>query len=225
MDAIGFIAMKRSGHHAVINWFQQNCSEKSVFFNNVGCWSVGDRAKSVIQDEDPELLIYNIEDRTVEDSKEMSSVFFEDLGVKPKNTRLVLVVRDAYNCFASRLKGEVSKKTPDQVRDLWASHVNDYTNDLSLSVRINYNKWFSSVGSRVDYAKLLEVEYSEKGTSTVPTQGSSFDGMSYNGKAQKMNVLRRYRGYIYDEVYVRTVSSEIELLNKAIFDMPCILMK
>ena len=125
MDALGFIGMKRSGHHAVINWFLRNYEGRSEFFNNVGVlpdprhewpghlvqnWQPGE----ALENKRPDLVVYNIEDRTLEESEFISGLFFERIGIAPKRWKLVVVVRDAYNCFASRLERREGKALPPQ---------------------------------------------------------------------------------------------------------------
>ena len=79
-------------------------------------------------------------------------------------------------------------------------------------VMLNYNTWFQDRGYRESIAAQLNLPFSDAGLQTVSSGGggSAFDRMSFDGKAQDMGVLDRWRG-MEDDLLLN-----MALINKAI---------
>jgi hypothetical protein len=85
---------------------------------------------------------------------------------------------------------------------------------------INYNKWFSDKEYRKSIATSIGFKFTDCGIMDVVTfgGGSSFDGLKYNSKAQKMNVLTRWKDFAQDNTFNKLVcDKELEKLNNAYF--------
>jgi hypothetical protein len=147
----------------------------------------------------------------------------------------VLILRDPFNLLASKLRwarGQTntpSKPAVDRLgeaRDLWKTYAREYlgmTTFLSDVIRISYNEWFVSRAYRDRVAAELGVVNRDRGVNEVarwgPTvYGDSFDGLAYDGRAQQMKVLERWREFAADAVYLDLVADdELHELSQRIF--------
>ncbi len=139
----------------------------------------------------------------------------------------ILILRSPYNYIASRLKlaKRINKPIPiNDIIDLWLTDANEFigkTNYIGEKILIKYDNWFSDRGYRIDICKNVGGIYSEKTLNIVVnlSGGSSFNGMSFNGKAQKMAALDRYEVYVNDSEFREKVinNDEIKILSDKIF--------
>lgn len=118
----------------------------------------------------------------------------------------VLVLRDPYNLFASRIrKGTTGRGSlafapahlPRFVA-LWKRHAREFlgrTRQLANAVFVDYDRWFASTDYRKRLSAELGFEFSDSEFSRVPDAGggSSFDGQRFDGRNVEMNVLHRYQ--------------------------------
>lgn len=116
----------------------------------------------------------------------------------------VLVLRDPFNLFASRWRASrttgLGLRSLGQTVVLWKSYAREYlgmTNSLPRRISINYNQWFIDKEYRKTISEAVGLPFSDAGLQVVPDagRGSSFDRFSYDGKAQEMAVLDRWRRY------------------------------
>jgi hypothetical protein len=116
----------------------------------------------------------------------------------------VIVLRDPFNHLAS-LMG-ISHKFPHVtfnysfVISNWKRYAQEYlgeTNNVPEKLCILYNRWFLSREYRDEICAKLGVRNHDAGLEVVPPNGtgSSFDGLKFDGKAQSMLVLHRWRKF------------------------------
>lgn len=147
----------------------------------------------------------------------------------------ILMLRDPFNQLASKLKwayGDVdrpSKPSLDEVveaRDLWKMHAREFlgeTAHLSDLVTLSYNDWFLDREYRDRKATELGFANRDVGLDEVARWGptlskDSFDGLRYDGRAQEMKVLERWRRFEADEFYRSLVDdAELHGLSARIF--------
>lgn len=206
MIDIKVFGMMRSGHHAIINWIYQQI-ESAVFKNNIfhpkykeyDFWQKG---------ESPTHCIYNIEDLNIGNyEKRLKRFGFGSSG----GTITILVVRDFYNLFASRLKySHLKRYSPigwasREAINMWKSHANHNKNII-----INFNYWFSDINYRKKIADKLDIDFTDAGVNDVKNfgLGSSFDQLNYDGKANQMKILERYKEF--DNCIKNKMYSELE---------------
>jgi hypothetical protein len=167
-----------------------------------------------------ECLIYNFEDHSLRllllGHHSFNRIAW--LGKSQDYTR-VLIVRDPFNMLASKLRwarGEKhapSTNTLFTTRDLWKAYAKLYLRMVDIqsnTVCIDYNSWFSREDQRASYAKELGLGTHNKGINRVarygPTRwGDSFDGLTYDGAAQEMQTLSRWKAFKSDELYLKLV--------------------
>jgi hypothetical protein len=130
---------------------------------------------------------------------------FKNVPVEVKN---ILLLRDPFNLLSSRIrKGSVLHRPliyptemnvlMKRVPELWKSYAREFlglTGYLDNKVSIYFNAWFSSESYRRETSQKLGFEFNDSKYSSVVKKssgGSSFDGTSFNGHSNEMNVLNR----------------------------------
>ncbi len=233
---ITFFAMKRSGHHAIINWMSYLFPKPIFYLNNVipftnplkdqhailtAKQSVANNHHFTHNISDPYAFMLNYED--LELNSQIKKVRPNNPFPKPKYTFNILIVRDLLNLTASRIKHYPQKEMIAKIPILWNNHIleaTNVTNFLSNKIVINYNQWFISESYRRSIANSLHLPFSDEGLEKVLSfgGGSSFDGVSKNEQAQQMKVLNRYQDYLENELF-RSVTNDQYLmeLNEKLF--------
>jgi len=184
------VGMKRSGNHAIINWFVQNCFESLVYANNVtgeipDSWSIYSA----------EYITPRMIDRVVLSVEHKSICEYQSLNP-------ILIARDPYNWLASWISH--THFIPENLEKDIDIYLYNLSNHTSI---ISFNQWFSSREYRDSIANKLGVINSDISINGVTSfgKGSSFDKKSFDGKAQKMKVLRRWEKMKSNNLYVHTI--------------------
>lgn len=186
------------------------------------------------------LVILSYEDCSLELQSTLGRVFEDEVVFDASQARTALILRDPFNTFASRLQKarqlrdmdnstpvwpEVFVPDPKEVGALWKTYAAEYlglSSRLGRSIKINFNQWVSDRSYR---RELLRENFgvspsSDDGISEVPHfgKGSSFDGLSYDGRAQEMEVLDRWKLFVGDPEYLEFFSDpEIYDLSELVF--------
>lgn len=242
---IQIFAMKRSGQHAIIQWLIDQHDGALYFRNNIlNSGRTNQRIiyrnvpeEDRIEDQqgnfcDKQCFMFNVEDPKLGKVQKQLKKHDELPWGESKKIFKVLIVRDAYNLFASRLlKGRQIKKMKlffgKDAALQWMQHIDEYSgetchlgNDL---IKINFNRWFIDKQYRKRIAEQLELKFTDKGINTVSSfgDGSSFDGLKYNGNASKMKVLERWKDVANDEEYkaLFTKYNKLKTKSREFFDM------
>lgn len=155
-----------------------------------------------------------------------------DAFVGPSKRRLdVLVLRDPFNLFASRKKAAfVNPDTADvyvvswkTARRIWKQYAREFidgprylSNELVL---IRYNDWVRDRDYRRQIAQDLGLSFTDAGVQSVSkcAGGSSFDGLRYDGRADRMNVLQRWKHFRDDPQYRALFDEEMLRFSEEIF--------
>lgn len=168
----------------------------------------GDVGNAVIVYETGELRRYNIEF----DNKDILGKIDNDVNV--------IVLRDYLNCAASWYK-QHGEFPPHIARFWWhrAMEILGKTNYIPNKYFINYNKWFTNTEYRQQICKDLNLYFTDFAINTVVHygQGSSFDKRKFDGKAQNMNVIQRYKMYEQDTEFQKYLNPQLIDLSKHIF--------
>ncbi len=220
------MGMSRSGNHAIINWILRQAAGRNCFLN---C-AEGKTNPFVSAREADNGLPYEANYAEFEWEREQSGLLtqknllihsYEDsfLGyvchplfeqnhdqwVGASKARYdLLILRDPFNLFASRLYADLSALSLSTAVRIWKQHANEF---LGLRrtmnqqrILINYNRWATERSYRAQLAAQLGLHFTDAGISTVhrTAGGSSFDGYRYDGDASKMRVLDRWKVYQHD---------------------------
>ena len=244
MIELRLYAIRRSGHHAIINWLFEQLSGSVVVANNIS-FTGHNSTKSYIKcieefknktlkpngnsnliaknfSGDIDFLISNIEDEKLEFSFKKND-FHKQIGIGTGLIKNIIVLRDAYNCIASRIRKDFKINYNTSHSDKWVSYAKEFvreTNNLPNAIRINYNKWYTSQEYRRRLSGILEIPFSDSGLQKVPSYGggSSFDGVHFNNQSQNMKVLQRYKFMIGNSEFASQIqNSDLHRLNETIF--------
>ncbi|HDL84731.1 MAG TPA: hypothetical protein ENH11_00080 [Candidatus Acetothermia bacterium] len=163
-------------------------------------------------------------------------VGFEDRYPRPLAGTHLVVLRDPYNWLASRYEPSRLRKLrktgyepPEDgpfLRSMlgwlntWKTiaklHPNDFppTYGNSRARVVLYNSWFLDEAYRRELAGWLGREFTDAGLNDINKQyGSSFDRHSYQGRAQEMKTLERYKTVvtkpIFEKIFADDEAAEI----------------
>ena len=218
-----FLGLRRSGNHAVINWFREQANQ-SIFFNNQKIYK-DLSSKNAVSEFPWKFVFVSYEEYGIpHKSKSVftkRSAFFRPI----KKRTNIIVLRDPFNLFASRLRHPKLRRQTlvDSKRWIrrwksWAREFLGKTNKLSHKYCINFNEWFENYEYRKRIAYDFNLNFTDAGRDKVSRKGhgSSFDGMKYDGKAGRMNVLDRWR--VCRKVgEIRAVISHLHQIKRKIY--------
>jgi len=216
---IYLFALGRSGSSAVLYWINANTKVKS---------RVSTKDGYIRYFEQKSRCPVVIKQGTV--SLKQFKILSEQNPHRDTNKIITYVLRDPFNLFASQIRSWGVAPSRNWVRktinDIQTGWIEFATEALSLSsylpsnsIFVNYNKWFSERPYRDKLAKSLGLSCKDKSINKVTKHGagSSFDKTRYNGKAQNMDVLNRWKTYAGDQFYLSMFNKQILKLSKKLF--------
>ncbi|MEX0886888.1 MAG: hypothetical protein WD009_10665 [Phycisphaeraceae bacterium] len=243
------IGLSRSGNHAILNWIYAQAPGRACLLNCVeGRLNPFATARPMEDglpyrvnypgfDPDAERagrfsvkdwLIFSHEDAYLGNASSPEFERGHDALVGPSGRRVdVLVLRDPYNLFASRLRWGQCVISPGIAAQMWKQHAREYLGETRRlrhePVLISYNRWVRDRDYRRRLARRLGLTFTDAGVREVAgcNGGSSFDGMRYQGRAHRMKVFERWRAYIDEPGFRRPFNEEVtELAREAFGPMP-----
>ena len=180
--------IRRSGNHAIIEWILHHYSGFSVHYNDIKNlsspldayyilykWKLGNPA-----------ITFSFEDISIKDFLNNAGLF---LNAERKFN--ILIMRDPYNLFASRYNWQTeqghrfrtSLKYRRKIIALWKNHAERYltwSDESSLNIPINYNRWCLDMDYQKTLLKSLDVPITKVNQIyQIPNfgYGSSFTGI------------------------------------------------
>lgn len=239
---IHFAALGRTGHHAIIHWVLRQLPEPTLNLGNVlgsnpeESWYFNDGFHQWSTQFDGPASPYRPEDlsRTQYIAVDSQNFNVDEIPAVNLEFPTIIVVRDIRNWLASKQKGGTNIG-PHNV-EMWIKYMEQvmYLRDyLPKSVNwfpVSFNNWFSRESYRRGIVYRLndqfgyKVQFNDRGLNEIlenpprsPRSGSSFDRMSFQGKAQKMDVLKRWEVYRDDPVTNSIITGRAMELNKKYF--------
>jgi len=232
---IRVLAMRRSGHHAVIHWLLSQAAGPALFLNDVSLDEQGelrgnrfsrylhlpeaaaarDRAGDWVA---KELLVWNLEDRGVAELADLCRRC-RGRGASGRVRHLV-VVRDPWNWLASRFRAEPGDpldggaalaRWKEQMRECLGQ-----TAVLSDPLAVSFNRWVADEGYRRALAAELGLAFDDAGFREVLWPGGSSFG-SEGVRADNSVVLSRWRGLAADPAFRAAFDPETVELAEAFF--------
>lgn len=208
--------MKRSGNHAIINWLLPHARFR--FFNDI--IQIEPVLRGDVEIPAPQRYSAWLQSRTSFGRRfvpqplrptVLASIEDHQLSVQPfynypEGTRVLLLLRDPANMFASRIRKAFLIDHPSYPRNvdesmsrliaLWKSYAREYLGETSLlpnKVCVYFNAWFVNTQYRKELSKRLGLIFTDEGYSRVSWRGggSSFDGVEYDGNTSNLKVLDR----------------------------------
>jgi hypothetical protein len=174
-----------------------------------------------------EVLLTNVENMPLEQVPHISLLGdgAERFLGSSRQTRTVLVLRDAYNTFASVWHGK--RRMRNRLHRFYSTHWKAYAREFlgetsylpEDTVKVSFNDWFADQDYRRRKAEEIGLDHTDRGVEEVSSDGggSSFSGQDFQHRAQRMAVLDRWRHFIDDPEYVAAFDEETIELSRRIF--------
>jgi hypothetical protein len=222
--------LKRGGHHAIINWILQHY-ESSIYYNNCmfenNNFYFANNSEVFKKGNEP----YCIKVLSFEDRPNIDESSIEIVSKKNKPKKNIIILRDAYNNYASRFEKKIypHKKKWNEIWhnyddvEIWKKYAKEFIGETNYlnAIKINYNSWFKDIEYRKKISKNFG-NFTDKGFLQVLDfgAGSSFDYQNFDNNAQEMKVLERWKKFFNDKHYYEKIiqDKELEELNKKIFN-------
>lgn len=254
-NELRIVGLSRSGNHAVINWIISqlqgsycflNCTEpkhnpfltarpwndkEEVFQTNISDFNL--QKEQVGEFSEKNHLLYSHEDCFLGSLNKKSFLDNRKQWIGPSELqRDILIVRDPFNLFASRIKSglilghythhgtrPISTLTLKRIYKQHAGEFLGRRKAMKNKVGINFNVWASKKEYRWQIAEKLNIPFTDVGFTEVPgvAGGSSFDGTRLSGQAHKMNLNDRWKKFASDESFWELFDPEIVELSIEIF--------
>jgi hypothetical protein len=214
--------LRRTGGHGVIDWLMGHHDGHKLHHNqalpqNAASVQVP-HGQTALHFGNPALPLFEL-------------VSFEDLPldhraaqlVRPQRT--VLLLRDPFNTFASRLQR--IRQDPAQARllaiipALWKRYAHEFLEPHYLpdAVRINFNRWYLSADYRKTVSERLGWHFTDRGFGSkrgwVFSHGSSFG----DNDPTNLDLLNRWKTFQDDKEFRSYLDDEVCELSKRIFDL------
>lgn len=239
------IGMSRSGNHAIIQWLLAQAQGRTCFLNctepknNPFSWPrcLGDGRAYLASYPEFDLqrersgdfsrkdyLIYSHEDVFLgllrrgpwEEER-------DDWVGRSAERRDILILRDPFNLFASRMKAGIGTIPLHTAVRIWKQHAKEFLGRQQTlpepPVCISYNDWVAKKSYRREAAERLGLTFSDAGRHRVPTTagGSSFDSLRHRRRASKMRVFDRWKEFFRDDSYRSLFDAQMMDLSETIF--------
>ena len=220
---IEYHGMERSGHHALLYWLHRPLPDPSVHIARAQHADQYKRCRWFFEPSDTPSVA------TISYGRDVGLQSYTRI-VEPD--LIIVMVRDLRNLMASRMQrmGVGHELCALSKKDLWLEYAGqvagteDYFPGKNV-IGINYNRWFVGRKYRQD---IIDQINQVLGTSYPFTDadlqrvsriggGSSFDGNNYDGQAQKMKVLERWKKFKDHPHAKRFRSPEIDELSNVLF--------
>jgi len=214
-------SMRRGGQHGIINWLLKhwNDDEWRHFNNRRPGRAVGRRKL----DKNASVMLISFEDWDFRNLSCQPAELFKESGVDAVSNHMIFMHRDPFNMFASRSKiykvdslhrasvQSNTKMTPVDVWKVYAREALGETCYLPDKIVVSYNQWFSCKAYRQSVAEQFGLTLNDRGMKDVTNwgQGSSFDKRKFDGKADQMQVMSRWCGFLNDDGFVKAFDEEV----------------
>lgn len=244
-NEVRIIGLSRSGTHAICHWIMAQLTGRVCFLNcvegksnpywtarpmgNGRSYEATDPAFDLEAERagrfsEKDWLLFGHEDSFLGHACSSEYEQHHDAWVGPSRRRLdVLILRDPFNLFASRLRRPEGMVKPGTAVRIWKQHAKQFVERprglRHEPVLIPFNDWFTDGAYRQRIAEEIGFPFTDAGRDCVPTVcgGSSFDGVSYDGRAGQMKVLDRWKSMARDRRYRSLFDEETCELAEAIF--------
>jgi hypothetical protein len=219
--------LKRSGGHGVVDWILAMHDGHKIHYNQAARLEPGMIRPAQIcpypgDIDKPLLELLSCEDLPLRVMHYLQS------PQSPRRT--VLMLRDPYNLFASRLKMKRNQSALGREDlaeavvvnvPLWKEYAREYVAPRVLphAIRLNFNRWYDEVAYRKEMAERLELPFSDRGFGSkagwVFSRGSSFGERD----PRRMDLGNRWKSFQNDPEYLGYFDDEVRALAQQIFGM------
>jgi len=230
-------AMQRSGNHAIANWIIANLlddpyikleylegANKNQKFTNLIRYYHNSPTLKPKRNANTEYSYIGLENKGNFVDK------FKNFDYQTDQIYFVTLIRNPINHISSLLNhGSFFKIVYGDYPGNFREYLNVYNmknieNEFSNvnTVGILYDKWFADANYKNTLSQELNIGNNDFGLNTVPSHGagSSFDGFTFDGKAQKMDVLNRWKNYYNYDIHYEIISELKDEIEKVFGKIP-----
>jgi hypothetical protein len=228
-------APQRSGNHAISSWLFGHFN-KVIYRNHINggaqqyeLYEGASRTKNLgpLKKFSQDTVILGYENMAIKNLHPHFHRYFASMKphCSPKvQVYVAKIMRNPYNLLASLLKYNSGfRMSPDKPMSLWSQIAKEHLGETAIlkkfdrSVIINYDRWFESKNYRKKLSKFFDLEHSDKTLNTVLPfgMGSSFDKISYDQKAQTMEVTTRWKAMINNRRYIKFLKKHDGIVSYA----------
>ena len=235
---ITVFAMKRTGHHAIISWLLKQFPPPKYFLNDRIPYKdifnqkfdkikketkkdnfLSEDYKNSIEDKTLIINYENFDIRNLKNDPKIIPNEKEIIDYKKKYN--IIIIRDPFNQFASRIKDINRSNCSDDVDSklnlIWKEYAKEYlniNNYINNKICISYNKWMTDKQYRKNICDKLEINLSNDDIEEIPyfAGGSSFDRLKFQGRASEMKTLERWKYFENDNKF-KNLLNDKELLK------------
>ncbi len=229
--SVAIFAMKRSGQHMLANWLLDDCKGKYLYLNDVVInrdpylctfGNIPHKSNSAIFERFPttfgrilpkSLLVFNYEDPLLDQVYDVHQFIGHS-----RQKQNVLLLRDIFSLFASRLTGLGRFPKPARIShsvlDVWREHARLFTRPetaLEPLIRVNYNQLITDIEYQTDIARQLDVSSGLPSKMTAEGGGSSFGDTTAELKPDKLT--SRFTHCAGDPLYRAIFKGQHDLLD------------
>jgi len=210
------IALKRSGHHAVIHWMMQHFTEAAIpvhFENNRGIRYLVETARTaeawrLTAPDPPAAVFVNYEDcfpltdRMIRRRPGASPAVLHAIARRTDQPPFAafrhvvwIVLRDPRNMFASRLQRDMQADC--RVAAAWTEQARTALGAIDSPLPVHtiiFDRWATDEQYRRNLSARLGLPFTDEARDHLATEGdgSSFDQMKYRNRASEMQVTDRH---------------------------------
>ncbi|MFG2328454.1 hypothetical protein ACGFMM_02395 [Streptomyces sp. NPDC048604] len=234
--AIFIFGLRRGANHAISEWVRGHFDESEVRYLNsaeISLFETDGRLLTVDRDTYTRMAIEPHERTLIVGYENLDPSTFplHHNAQVAHRSDVVVVLRDFPNTAASIARQAQSdpawayRYRIRDLLDLWKRYAG-YLEARSFGFTyVTFNAWFNDTAERRRISEALGLEHSDRGLNTVSSfgQGSSFDGLHHDGRAQDMAVLNRWKTMLDDRLFQFMLLADEETLeiNQRLFgDFP-----
>lgn len=246
-QVVRFVGLSRSGNHAVIGWVLQQITGRWCFWNCVepkqspaaSARPMDDGRRVVAADVDPEAevegptvakdwVLFSQEDTFLGPALGAEATRVQEEAVGRSHARTdVIILRDPFNLMASRRRLGCSAISEVTALRIWKQHARAVLQRRAAGgpvAGILYPLWARDAGYRRAIAAQLGLCGAETTIDRVAScgGGSSFDGLTFDGRASEMPVLDRWRHFAEDASFWALFDPQVRALCDQLFTAPAL---
>ena len=216
--------LRRSGSHGVINWLMGHFDNIDAFMNIDNCGvGVGHSCATEIHGNKHTNMLYSYENVSPYDLRTYVNIKNEEVNHNFKNNygdsfpKKILIIRNPLNWAASHIHARI-KEGSTNYNEINFTQYKEYLKAMDDDdfYIIIYDHWFQYPEYRRKIENDLNLIESDGWFERVSNYGggSSFDGVNFDGNAQKMDVLERWIKYKDHPIIQRIEDTLLESFNE-----------
>lgn len=225
---INIFGIRRSGMHAIVSWLFGHFKLNEISYINNSNLSLRKslRPTDLYVTENTKYFITTIEHELpskiidcVSNIDSLFNVARDEAAEEFKCDKFskyqynIILLRDYRNNLASGLKnwGARYLKQGDFAK-LWLEYAKEIVSSEGINnkVPVIFDRWFVDKEYRAEISNKLNIEFKDDGINDVCRYGSSFDSTTFDGKAQEMDVLGRWKEYKEENWFWEILPNEAE---------------